>query len=107
MPATANIIGKISNGIADDIVSTICMASPNKIPKLICPAMNTEMYNQPILQDNLLKLEARNYKELPPKVDMLTSGTIGIGALAESNIILSEILENLGFCNEKEMLLNV
>lgn len=107
MPATANIIGKISNGIADDIVSTICMASPNKIPKLICPAMNTEMYNQPILQDNLLKLEARNYKELPPKVDMLTSGTIGIGALAESNIILSEILENLGFCSEKEMLLNV
>lgn len=95
MPATADIIGKVSNGIADDIVSSICMAIPADKPKLICPAMNTEMYNQSILQENLAKLTQRNYKEIPPRVDILTSGKRGIGALAESHIIVNQILSEL------------
>ncbi|CAD5901909.1 putative phosphopantothenoylcysteine decarboxylase [Carnobacterium maltaromaticum] len=95
VPATANTIGKIANGLADDIVSSICMVIPKKIPKLIVPAMNQEMYVQDILQENLSKLKSRNYIEIPPQVDLLASGDIGIGALADSDIIVSEILKIL------------
>ncbi|EUJ42115.1 flavoprotein [Brochothrix campestris] len=107
MPATADIIGKVANGIADDIVSSICMAIPADKPKLICPAMNTEMYNQSILQENLAKLAHRNYKEIPPRVDILTSGKRGIGALAEAHVIINQIVSELNVSQADMMLATV
>ena len=67
-PASANIIGKIANGIADDMLSTTVMAC-NK-PVIISPAMNTKMYNNPILQDNLDKLRRFGYEIVEPAMDI-------------------------------------
>lgn len=95
LPATANLIGKLANGIADDIVSTICIASPNQVPKILAPAMNTEMYKQSIVQENLTKLSKRNYTEISPKTDVLASGKKGVGALADFDKLIAQILTGL------------
>ncbi len=63
-PATANVIGKAAAGIADDLLTTVLMAM--KAPVLFCPAMNTQMYGNPALQENLKKLQAWGYHVLPP-----------------------------------------
>ena len=76
-PASANIIGKIANGIADDMLSTTVMAC-NK-PVIISPAMNTKMYNNPILQDNLDKLRRFGYEIVEPANGHLACGTSGAG----------------------------
>lgn len=90
-PATANIIGKIASGIADDMLSTVIMAIKNK-PRIICPAMNTAMYENQITQENIKKLESYGYKFVEPKEALLACGDVGKGALADIDIIIEAIL---------------
>lgn len=92
-PATANVIGKISNGIADDMLSTTVMATKAKV--LISPAMNTNMYQNPIVQNNISKLKDFGYKFIEPASGRLACGDIGIGKLADVNTIVERVIEEL------------
>lgn len=89
-PASANVIGKIANGIADDMLTTTVMAST--APVLISPAMNTHMYENPIVQDNLQKLERFGYKIIAPAVGMLACHDVGAGKMPEPEMLLDWIL---------------
>lgn len=86
-PATANIIGKIACGIADDMVSTTVMAT--KAPVLICPAMNTNMYENPVVQGNIVRLKELGYKFLEPGSGRLACGAEGKGRLPEPEEIVN------------------
>ena len=88
-PATANIIGKIAAGIADDMLSTTVMAT--KAPCVIAPAMNTAMYENPAVQENIKKLSALGYIFVPPRESRLACGTVGKGALADVCDILDAV----------------
>lgn len=79
VPATANIIGKIASGIADDMLSTTVMVAT--CPKIIAPAMNTAMYENPFVQENIDKLEANGYHVLGTKKGLLACGDVGDGKL--------------------------
>lgn len=92
-PASANVIGKIANGIADDMLTTTVMAST--APVLISPAMNTHMYENPIVQDNLQKLERFGYKIIAPAVGMLACHDVGAGKMPEPEILLDWILREI------------
>lgn len=94
-PASANIIGKIAGGIADDMLSTVCMAIRDR-PIIICPAMNTAMYENPITQMNITKLQDLGYLFVEPKESLLACGDLGKGALAETETIIAEIKKVLG-----------
>lgn len=85
-PASANIIGKIAGGIADDMLSTTIMAA--KCPKLIAPAMNTNMYENPIVSDNIEKLRHYGYTIIPPASGRLACGTTGSGKLPDESVLL-------------------
>lgn len=98
-PASANVIGKIANGIADDMLTTTIMAS--KCPKLISPAMNTNMYENPIVQDNLRKLENYGYEIINPACGYLACGDTGAGKMPEPDVLLSYILRTIAL--EKDM----
>ena len=89
-PATANIIGKIASGIADDMLSTVIMAVKNK-PIIICPAMNTAMYENKIVQENINKLKSYGYIIVEPKESVLACGDLGKGALADVDLIVNAI----------------
>lgn len=91
VPATANIIGKMANGIADDIVSTSLLAT--KAPKLVFPAMNTDMLENPAVQRNLQFLQANNVKVIQPATGFLAEGMTGKGRLPELNEIMTSIEE--------------
>lgn len=93
-PATANIIGKLANGIADDMLSTTAMAA-NKAIKLIAPAMNTNMYENPVVQKNIQTLKQLGYKFVEPGEGRLACGDIGKGKMAEPEIIVDAIKELL------------
>lgn len=88
-PATANVIGKIANGIADDLLTTVVMAV--RAPILIAPAMNVHMYENPILQENLRKLRRLGYHIMEPAEGFLACGYEGKGRLPEPEAILAEI----------------
>ena len=88
-PATANIIGKIAGGIADDMLSTIIMAT--KAPVLLAPAMNVHMWENPICQENIAKLRSRGYHFIDPETGELACGYEGKGRLAEVSAIVEEI----------------
>ena len=92
-PATANIIGKIRSGIADDILTTIVISS--KAPVLIAPAMNVNMYENPIFQENLSYLEKLGYRFVEPEVGELASGIVGKGRLAKPETIVDEAVKLL------------
>lgn len=85
VPATANIIGKVANGIADDMLSTTIMAT--KAPVVFAPAMNTNMYNNQIVQDNIKKLKGYGYKFISPASGRLACGDTGEGKLADTKLI--------------------
>lgn len=89
-PATANIIGKIAAGIADDMVSTTVMAT--KAPILICPAMNTNMYENPIVQGNIRRLKELGYRFLEPDSGRLACGTNGRGRLPEPDTVVDWLI---------------
>ena len=89
-PASANIIGKISAGIADDMLTTVVMAFQNK-PIIVCPAMNSAMYENPITQNNVKKLAELGYLFVEPKESRLACGDLGKGALADIQTIITTI----------------
>ncbi len=88
-PATANIIGKIASGIADDLLTTVLMAT--RSPVLIAPSMNIHMYENPILQENIRKLKRLGYHFMEPVEGYLACGYEGKGRLPESQDIVEEI----------------
>lgn len=88
-PATANIIGKLANGIADDMLSTTVMAT--KVPVLIAPAMNTNMYNNPIVQRNIELLKSYGYHFIDTAEGRLACGDVGLGKLADVEKIIDMI----------------
>lgn len=94
-PASADMIGKIAAGIADDMLTTVVMAIRDK-PIIICPAMNTAMYENPITQGNIRKLKDLNYQFVEPKESLLACGDYGKGALAEVEIILDTVNKIIG-----------
>jgi phosphopantothenoylcysteine decarboxylase/phosphopantothenoylcysteine decarboxylase/phosphopantothenate--cysteine ligase len=93
-PASANIIGKIASGIADDMLSTVVMAIKDK-PVIICPAMNTAMYENPITQSNIKKLRDLGYLFVDPVESRLACGDLGRGALAAVETIFDAIIKEL------------
>ena len=98
-PASANVIGKIANGIADDMLTTTIMACRCK--KFISPAMNTNMFENPIVQDNLKILEHYGYEVIDPAVGYLACGDTGAGKMPEPETLLNYILRECA-C-EKDM----
>ena len=88
-PATANVIGKAAHGIADDMVTTTLMAT--KVPMVIAPAMNTGMYENPVVQENISILEKRGVRFVQPASGRLACGDSGKGKLAEPEQIVHEI----------------
>ncbi len=88
-PATANIIAKLAAGIADDMLC--CTVLATKAPVIIAPAMETNMYNNPVTQDNLSKLKVRNFVIIGPATGWLASGKEGLGRLADVNDIIRSI----------------
>jgi len=92
-PATANVISKIADGIADDMLTTTIMAT--KALKIICPAMNTAMYENPLFQQNLKKLKDLGYLIIEPESGPLACGDIGKGRLADPQDIVAEIDKRL------------
>ena len=98
-PASANVIGKIAGGIADDMLTTTIMAC--KAPKLISPAMNTNMFENPIVQDNLKKLQNFGYEVIQPASGYLACGDTGAGKMPEPETLLAYILRTIA-C-EKDM----
>lgn len=93
VPATANIIGKVANGIADDMLSTTIMAT--KAPVVFCPAMNTNMYENPIVQRNISLLKELGYQFIEPASGRLACGDEGKGKLQDTEIIAEETLRRL------------
>lgn len=98
-PASANVIGKIAHGIADDMLTTTVMAC--KCKKIIAPAMNTNMFDNPILQDNLKILEHYGYEVISPAVGYLACGDTGAGKMPEPELLLQYILREIAY--EKDM----
>lgn len=98
-PASANVIGKIAHGIADDMLTTTVMAC--KCKKIIAPAMNTNMFDNPILQDNLKILEHYGYEVISPAVGYLACGDSGAGKMPEPELLLQYILREIAY--EKDM----
>lgn len=92
-PATANIIGKIASGICDDLLS--CVVCASKVPILIAPAMNENMYRNKITQGNIKKLKSLGYRFVGPIRGRLASGKIGLGCLAEVETIVKEVRKQL------------
>lgn len=98
-PASANVIGKIANGIADDMLTTTIMAC--KCHKVISPAMNTNMFENPIVQDNLEKLRNYGYEVIDPASGYLSCGDTGAGKMPEPTVLESYIMKNIAM--EKDM----
>ena len=94
VPATANIIGKVANGIADDMLSTTIMATTAKV--IFAPAMNNEMYNNRIVLDNINKLKKFGYDFINPVEGNLACGYIAIGKLAKRETIIENLKKYLG-----------
>jgi len=98
-PASANVIGKIAHGIADDMLTTTVMAC--KCPIYISPAMNTNMYENPILQDNMKILEKYGYHIITPASGYLACGDTGAGKMPEPETLLQYIVQEIAF--EKDL----
>ena len=92
-PASANVIGKLANGIADDMLTTTVMACRCK--KLISPAMNTSMFENPIVQDNLAKLERFGMEVIQPDVGLLACKDVGAGKMPSEEVLLEYILREV------------
>ncbi|MEW4353911.1 phosphopantothenoylcysteine decarboxylase [Streptococcus pneumoniae] len=92
-PATANTIAKLAHGLADNIVTAVALALPSHTPRLLAPAMNTVMYENPLTQANLHSLESVGYRFIEPRETLLACGDYGKGALAELPLILETVKE--------------
>ena len=98
-PASANVIGKLACGIADDMMTTTVLAC--KCKKIIAPAMNTNMYENPIVQDNLKRLKQFGMEVIEPAVGYLACGDTGAGKMPEEKVLLDYILKEIRY--EKDM----
>lgn len=98
-PASANVIGKVANGIADDMLTTTVMACP--CPKIVSPAMNTNMYENSIVQENLKKLRRHGYTIIEPEVGLLACKDVGAGKLPSEEVLLDYINREIRF--EKDL----
>ena len=98
-PASANVIGKIANGIADDMLTTTVMACT--CHKIIAPAMNHNMYHNPIVQDNLKKLARFGYEIVEPAHGMLANGDMGDGRMPEESLLYEYIMKEIS--HEKDL----
>lgn len=98
-PASANVIGKLAAGIADDMLTTTFLAC--KCKKIVVPAMNTNMYENPIVQDNIKKLESYGIEVLQPNCGYLACGDVGAGKMPEPDELLEYILRDIAL--EKDM----
>ena len=98
-PASANVIGKLAHGIADDMLTTTVMAC--KCKKIISPAMNTNMFENPVVQDNLKILEHYGYQVIQPASGYLACGDTGAGKMPEPEVLLSYILKEIAM--EKDL----
>lgn len=98
-PASANVIGKLANGIADDMLTTTAMAAT--CPKIIAPAMNTHMFFNPVVQDNLKKLEGYGYEVVAPASGRLACGDVGAGKLPDEETLVNYILRSIA--REKDL----
>jgi len=92
-PASANVIGKLANGIADDMLTTTAMACTCQ--KIVAPAMNTNMYHNPILQDNLKKLEGYGFTVIAPEKGLLACRDIGDGKMPSEDVLVGHILREI------------
>lgn len=99
-PASANVIGKLAHGIADDMLTTTIMAC--KCKKVVSPAMNTNMYENPIVQDNLAILQHYGYEVIEPASGYLACGDTGAGKMPEPEMLLDYILREIA--KEKDLL---
>ena len=100
-PATANIIGKIASGIADELVSALAMTATSVCPILLAPAMNTRMWESAIVQGNLARLVELGFNTVGPNSGYLACRTIGQGRMAEPEEILAAAVEILHQKNPK------
>ncbi|MBR6652003.1 MAG: bifunctional phosphopantothenoylcysteine decarboxylase/phosphopantothenate--cysteine ligase CoaBC, partial [Anaerotignum sp.] len=98
-PASANVIGKLANGIADDMLTTTVMACTCKI--ILAPAMNTNMYHNPILQDNLKKLAGYGYEIIAPAKGMLACRDEGDGKMPSEDVLVNYIVREIAY--EKDL----
>lgn len=98
-PASANVIGKLANGIADDMLTTTALACTCK--KIVAPAMNTNMYHNPILQDNLKKLESYDFSVIQPDNGLLACRDIGDGKMPSEEVLVAHILREIAY--EKDL----
>lgn len=98
-PASANVIGKLAHGIADDMLTTTVLAC--RCPKMISPAMNTAMYENPAVQDNLNTLKKYDWKIIEPACGYLACGDTGAGKMPEPEVLLSNIIRELAY--EKDL----
>ena len=101
VPATANIIGKVANGIADDMLSTTIMATKAEV--IFCPAMNTNMYENKIVQKNMATLKDLGYGFINPASGRLACGDIGRGKLENTEIIAEKIIKKLSKNGRKKI----
>lgn len=97
-PATANTIAKLANGLADNMVTATALALPSHVKKVIAPAMNTKMYENPQTQHNLERLKQFGWEIIEPREAVLACGDHGTGALADINTIIEKVKEII---NEK------
>ena len=91
LPATADIIGKFAYGFGDDIVSASALSLPATCPKLFCPAMNSQMWDNPVVQENVQTLEKRGWQRIGPEDGSMACGTSGAGRMSEPTTILDAI----------------
>ena len=98
-PASANVIGKLANGIADDMLTTTAMACTCQ--KIVAPAMNTNRYHNPILQDNLKKLEGYGFTVIAPEKGLLACRDIGDGKMPSEDVLVGHILREIA--HEKDL----
>ena len=94
-PASANVIGKLANGLADDMLTTTVMAC--RCQKILAPAMNTAMYENPVVQDNIRKLQTYGYEVITPASGHLACGDTGAGKMPEPETLLEYILKEAAF----------
>jgi phosphopantothenoylcysteine decarboxylase/phosphopantothenate--cysteine ligase len=94
-PATADMIAKLVHGIADDVVSTAALSLPATCRRFFCPAMNVEMWHQPVVQENVAALEARGWRRIGPDAGILACGMEGDGRMSEPAEIVDRILGTL------------
>lgn len=94
-PASANVIGKLANGLADDMLTTTVMAC--RCQKILAPAMNTAMYENPVVQDNIRKLQTYGYEVITPASGYLACGDTGAGKMPEPETLLEYILKESAF----------